>query len=707
MPESKFFVRRAPSLAACRGALYWACLVGAISVFVYAALVRLDALKHWHADPARYFVNERPVMATADAYYSLRYAQMYRDGVFRGDEVDPRRHYQRLQLPVDIPLYARYGAEKSWMPQRQPKRLPLLSRLLALSAPLAGGLDMAAIYVPPMLAGLFVVPLFVYAWRIGQPAAGLLGGLVGAFSSAYYLRTVVGWSDTDCLNLFFPWLASLAVLSAHAEVSRRGVMLYAGLLGLVLNAYFQWYDKPAVSALYWGTLCLHLFLQRRPLTLILGALAVCVLCSHPAQMIYCAENFLALAGRYFGNLNPADGVSFASQWFPNVMQTVVEFRDTTWVESLRRVLSSPALAGMGCLFFVGYAVRSWRAFVPLLPLLLFAASTFLSGPRFGMYLAPFVGMGLGFAIAWITAYGYQQVLGKRASTLGAGAHNAIACGIAVILFFVALKPLTAHGVLGRSMVLSTDAMQALDRAATRMPRNAPVFTWWDFGFALAYLNNFTVYHDGAAQYTPQTNVIAHGLMSDDQAVLARIMAFVDTRGNAGIAELARAAGSRTEFLSALEDTTAPARDTYLLFMRNMLDGASALRYVAGLTTETAKGKSIFYEQLACQDLARNTLQCTDFSVNLESGSFSDGRTVHRLDIVDNGRVVKSRDYAHTTEYVLQIVIGANRQIDVYLLPNALYRSNLNQMFLLGHFDTSLFEEVYREVPTLRVFRQKQ
>ena len=37
----------------------------------------------------------------------------------------------------------------------------------------------------PIFASLFILPLGIYFFRIGLPLTGLLGGLIGSFSSAY------------------------------------------------------------------------------------------------------------------------------------------------------------------------------------------------------------------------------------------------------------------------------------------------------------------------------------------------------------------------------------------------------------------------------------------------------------------------------------------------------------------------------------------
>ena len=93
----------------------------------------------------------------------------------------PARHYSRPEP----------GDPSEWYDQREPKILPLLSRLLGGCSHLlfGGDIDKTALVLSPLLASLFMIPLFWYCWRLGVPAAGLMGGLVATFCIEYYQRT--------------------------------------------------------------------------------------------------------------------------------------------------------------------------------------------------------------------------------------------------------------------------------------------------------------------------------------------------------------------------------------------------------------------------------------------------------------------------------------------------------------------------------------
>lgn len=682
--------------------LCWAGWLCAVLVALHAATIRLAALQDWHADARHHFSDGRPVMISPDAYYHLRWAQAYLDGTFAPDADDPLRHFERIQYPRETSAFWPGDTQAEWLPQRQPSRLPLLSHLIAMVTPLAGNVEQAALYLTPILAALFVFPLYAYAAHLGAPVAGLLAGLVTSAAPIYFSRTGLGDVDTDCLNLFFPWLAAWTILCIRPDSSHRRALVCAAILGVVLHGYYSWYEKPALSLMYWGTLILHLLVQRRPATVILAALTVAIAFSNPVQVALCAENIMTLATRYTGGGNPADGLSRASAWFPNVMDTVVEYRSKGWADSLEKILAPPTLALLGLVAFGWVACRRWRDCVPLMPLLAISAFTFVSGPRFGMYLAPFVGLGLGIALS----APIHLALRQRRSDL---AHFALTVALACAFFGAWVQPSARQHQMTPSISMPSEMIDALRIPAGHMPPGAAVWTWWDQGFALAHLFGFSVYHDGAVQYTPQTHVIAASLVGRNQAALSRTMDFVDAVGNRGIDELAQRADSRAALLRAIEASTVPAdtrRPKFLLFTQDMFEQAPALRFLAGMPTETRDGESIYFEPLPCRDLVNNMLRCEQLEIDLNSGSFSDGRTVRRIVIVDGGRVVRATDFANGGQAVLELVFGRDRRIRTYRVPDALYASNLNRMFVLGEYDRALFEEVPLESDLVRLYRQK-
>ena len=68
-------------------------------------------------------------------------------------------------------------------------------------------------------------------------------------------------------------------------------------------------------------------------------------------------------------------------------------------EVLRQVLINPLAGWLGFLGFALLAFLRWRVLIPLLPMLALGLLGFQTSRRFIMFLAPLIGVGLGFLLS--------------------------------------------------------------------------------------------------------------------------------------------------------------------------------------------------------------------------------------------------------------------------------------------------------------------
>jgi dolichyl-diphosphooligosaccharide--protein glycosyltransferase len=574
-----------------------------------------------------------------------------------------------------------------------------------------------------VLANLFLIPVFLYGWRIGYPAAGLMGGLVATFSIGYYARSSIGWVDTDCLNLLLPCAASLLVLCIRREQRLATVLLLSAALGVTLYLYFLWYEHPAFAFLYWATLVLHLVLQRMRWQWIALSVATCVLFSHPLQAALGLSNIALLVSRYVLETNIVAPFSRAARWFPDVMQTVGEAQHGSLKDAFASILSQPTAAMIGVLSFAMLAIVRWRQCVPLLPLVAIAALALIRGTRFAMYLAPLAGIGLGILIE-VALRGFmtprrndeldeheadRRAVEQRAAKLVRSSENprALLTYVAVlVVFFVGLKPMTGIGYVPPP-ALPAETVIALRELGRELPPGTPIWTWWDYGYAIVQLASLATYHDGGGQYTPQTNVIANSLVVADETVLRNTAFFVDRYGNKGIDDVAGQVDTREALLMRIGRSMASPesnRNIHVLFTSNLVPIFTTIVYAAGRPIKSERGELLKYESLHCSPTRSDGLRCTGLDIDLSNGMLSDGRAVRRLVIAIDGNVVTAREYRHESGLVVEMLQDLQGRTEILLLPDDVYRSNLNRMFLLGQYDRSLFEEVYRRYPFVRVYR---
>jgi undecaprenyl-diphosphooligosaccharide--protein glycosyltransferase len=256
--------------------------------------------------------------------------------------------------------------------------------------------------------------------------------------------------------------------------------------------------------------------------------------------------------------------------------------------------------------------------------------------------------------------------------------------------------------------------------AKQFPADSRIWTWWDNGFAITDATGFGVYHDGAAQYTPQTNLIAASFVDSDARVMHEMIAFVDREGNQGIRRLAASAGNFTDLLMRARSASPPPLEVpvYVLYTPDMLLKYSAMLFLGGPAQSTAVQRgSVGIRWLPCEQLIDDKAYCAGQIFDLRTGLIERQRgpsgltakpvSLRRTVMVENGRPVRQRDYKYNldnSQLTIEIISVSGKVAGIYLLDEPAFQSNLNQMFMLGRFDGELFEEVYNNFPYARAFR---
>jgi len=100
------------------------------------------------------------------------------------------------------------------------------------------------------------------------------------------------------------------------------------------------------------------------------------------------------------------------------------------------------------------------------------------------------------------------------------------------------------------------------------------------------------------------------------------------------------------------------------------------------------------------------MNCRGAKIDLKAGFINNQLTLRRLVFIRDGQVLREQEFGHAQGYTLQLLVSGQRIVEVQLIDEAVFRSNYNQMFLLGRYDGELFEETYNAFPFSRLFRVK-
>ena len=753
----------------------WLFGVVLLGVFAVSAGVRYQQFETWKQTPAAYFVGERPMMTTLDAPYWLRWAREYNEGVYRQknglrgfpESTDVYREHGVPERYRDIAdedggKHIGIAPTKDGDGARAEVRyrdVPLLSYLIAKVAPFVDfNYYLAGTLLIPLLASLFILPLGYYFFRIGVPLSGLLGGLVGTFAGGYYMRSAIGRTDTDMLNLFFPVMAGLLIYLAGRTKTERGVLLYALGAGLSLFLFQWWYGKAGFTLAYFMVLVFYLFVQRvRFQTVLLGSLLF-VLCAQPATFMSGTGAIQGFLKGYF-TIEEAremlidNGTTPAS--FPNTMTTISEVDHVPMSEVLRRVLSNTTLDWLGFLGFFGLAVFKWRVLLPLLPMLALGLLSFQSSNRFIMYLAPFIGIGLGwllnlcidYVFYFSTTKGTKRhekkekgaphlkqpngniLTGEQADVLDAGQNSKLKTQLPTNSQFIIhnsqfpyldwVRQIVLYGGMGVFfwLISSQTAISFVPgpsihprlyatflEVKKRVPENSALLTWWDYGYAITDATGLATFHDGGGQQSPKTYFTARGLISDEPDELYDITQYLATEGNRGIAENNT---SPEALLAAVRNPQQKPWDPiYLFFTADMTGKYGAISKLGSWDIVNGGSKPRGYQNLACNKITNEEMNCRGAKIDLKAGKINNRVALKRMVFIRDGKVLREQEFGHGQGYSLQLLVSGQRIVEVQLIDEVVFRSNYNQMFLLGRYDAELFEETYNAFPFSRLYRVK-
>ena len=113
-----------------------------------------------------------------------------------------------------------------------------------------------------------------------------------------------------------------------------------------------------------------------------------------------------------------------------------------------------------------------------------------------------------------------------------------------------------------------------------------------------------------------------------------------------------------------------------------------------------------YQMLACNSINNKEMNCRGAKINLKTGKINNQAPLRRIVFVRGGNILREQKFGHQSGYTLQIIISGQRILEVQLIDENVFRSNFNQMFLLGRFDKNIFEETYNAFPFSRLYRVK-
>jgi hypothetical protein len=754
--------------------------------FLVSAGVRYQQFETWKKTPGAYFVGERPMMTTLDAPYWLRLAREYNEGIYgqkgglRGypesTETFNEKFVKELSLPLkytDLTPSANNSPSSSGTTVIRYRDVPLLSFLIANLTPFFNyNYYLTGTLLIPVLASLFILPLGIYFFRIGVPLSGLLGGLIGTFAGGYYMRSSIGRIDTDMLNLFFPVQAGLLILLAGKAKTERGVLLYALGTGLSLFLFQWWYVKAGFTLAYFMVLVFSLFVQRiRFRTILVGAFLF-VLCAQPATFMVGTSAIQHFMKGYFTIEDAREVVidnGNTPAIFPNTMTTISEVDHVSMDEVFRRVLSNTTLDWIGILGLFGVVIFKWRVLLPLVPMLALGLLSFQSSNRFIMYLAPFIGIGVG----WLLQLGIEAIFLLITNNINHREDKEVkvkrlkakvSLWAKIIVWLSMDSYANGRAPKGTKNAKTNQQIAAKEGAKNIYHRDTEdtEVDWWNWvRQGTLYLGMVVFFWlisgQTAISFVPgpsiHTGLYATFLevkkrVPEDSALLTwwdygyaitdatGLATFHDGGGQTSpktyfiarglishdqdklydITQYLATAGNQgidknnfspAALLEAVRNPeTKPWNPIYLFFTADMTGKYGAISKLGSWDIVKGGSKPRGYQNLACNKITNEKMNCRGAKIDLKAGKINNQVSLKRMIFIRDGKVLREQEFGHAQGYTLQLLVAGKQIVEVQLIDEVVFQSNYNQMFLLGRYREDLYEETYNAFPFSRLYRVK-
>ena len=194
------------------------------------------------------------------------------------------------------------------------------------------------------------------------------------------------------------------------------------------------------------------------------------------------------------------------------------------------------------------------------------------------------------------------------------------------------------------------------------------------------------------------------LISPDEEELYDITQFLATEGNGGIG---KNNSSPEALLQAVRNpTNKPWHPIYLFFTADMTGKYGAISKLGSWDIVNGGSKPRGYQNLACNKITNEEVSCRGAKIDLKAGKINNQVPLKRMIFIRDGQVLREQKFRHSQGYNLQLLVSGQKIVEVQLIDDVVFRSNYNQMFLLGRYDQELFEETYNAFPFSRLYRVK-
>ena len=622
------------------------------------------------------------------------------------------------------------------------------------------------LYMPAFFASLLVVPIILIAREFDKLEVGFIAALVGGIAWSYYNRTMVGYYDTDMLNIVFPTVLLWSLIWA-IDTGEDKYLLIAALDSI---AYRWWYPQSySLEFAFIGLIAIYVAYQyikkqdfQTNLLLISFMLFAIVnldgfvrfamvitfyiLLKTKRELVFkylyyifafaVALFFLTggfdpiwgqLKGYVFRDVVQSDAKGLGLHFF-TVMQTVREAGEIPFETFANRISGHTITFIASLLGYIWFSIRYpiMLLALPLLGLgfLAYGIPGLISGGglRFTVYAVPVMALGLGFIIYEVSKWLGSQLINKTAGMI---MSYMLIVGFTVGALYPNIQHVIAYKV---PTVFNKSEVNTLDKLKSIANKEDYVIAWWDYGYPIRYYSDVKTLIDGGKHSGAVNFPVSYAL--NNAQVPASKMARLDveyTEKRFHLDNTTKFAGSNLEqmmldyghkntdeFLSSLDsniEMPSKTRDIYLYLPSRMMDLIPTIDKFSNLEMQTGKAKDsmFFYVANSHKEDEKQVDLGNGVVINKQGATIDIGNQnipLRELAITeyDNNGILHKNIQKVNPEAKLSVIFMKNYN-KFLVLDNRIYNSTYIQLFVLENYDKELFEPVILD-PLAKIYKLK-
>ena len=397
-------------------------------------------------------------------------------------------------------------------------------------------------YMSMFLGSLIVIPIILIGRTLNNLNMGFIAALLASIAWSYYNRTMVGYYDTDMLNIVLPMFLLWSIIGAiqtnkniYLIITAVDILIYRWwypqsyslefLFFILLLAYTLIFNRKNIF--YYKLLAIMLFaMMNGDIFLRIAAVLVSYFIFRRKEydkyiffiLAVAIVGFITMGGLYpilykiqkYILTNDIKIINSGMELhFYAVMQTVREAGDIPFQTFANRI-SGHIVTFIISLFGYFYLLYKHRVMIFSLPLVGLGFIAYVGGLRFTIYAVPILAFGIAYLItevANIMPTKKLQYLSMTAFTLA--------------ILFPNYKHIEAYKV---PTVFNAKEVEVLDYLGKVADREDYVVSWWDYGYPIRYYADVKTLVDGGKHSGdvnfPVSFILTHS--QEEAAKMARL-----------------------------------------------------------------------------------------------------------------------------------------------------------------------------------------